>query len=433
MGNYQTITYLTDQGACIEKILLELPCEIGENDVIPDMFNVYVERRDNEDHIVEQLDFDTWEKYLSRGYRDIQNVYPCDEDGKRCARSKMAALEMKEEPLGRPISGDMLASGYVNNVYRITQLKPLPEKTVGLVWDECTKDIMPELAGWHQGKNEFEGIILGYGYFEPDMKSYRHPKPTPFDAVPKEPENQKVPLVIYLHGAGEGGHNPKVAYTGNKVAALSWPSIQKKLGGAAFVLVPQCPTVWMDDGEEQLGHSNQSIYVKPLKACIDWFVKEHEADIDTDRIYIGGLSNGGFMTMRMLFDYPEMFAAAMPACQVFYSDNVTDSMLETIKNIPIWFVHSKDDPIVPPLETAVPLYHRLKAIDAQNVHMTYFDHIEDLSGMYKDAFGRPAQYFGHAVWIHVFNDDCTVDFDGNRVIEDGEPVTMWEWAGKQSL
>lgn len=44
-----------------------------------------------------------------------------------------------------------------------------------------------------------------------------------------------------------------VAYTGNKVAALSWPDIQRKLGGAAYILTPQCPTVWMDDGVEKLG------------------------------------------------------------------------------------------------------------------------------------------------------------------------------------
>ena len=51
--------------------------------------------------------------------------------------------------------------------------------------------------------------------------------------------------------------------------------------------------------------------------------------------------------------------------------------------------------------------------------------------MFKDELGRPMKYFGHAVWIHVFNDDCKVDFDGGRVIEGDEPVTMWEWAGKQ--
>jgi predicted peptidase len=432
MGNYQTIANLTDNGPCIQKILLELPCEIGVNDVTPQTFNVYVERRNKTTgEVVIQMDYLTMQRKISRGYRDVVNAYPCDATGKACARSYIAALEMKFEPLGRPIEGDVMASGYIDSVYRITQLVPLPEETVGLVFDTCTKAVTPEIAGWKQGKAEFAGVTLGYGYFTPDMENYRHPKPNMFGDAAKAPENPKVPLVVYLHGAGEGGNDPLVAYTGNKVAALSWPDIQRKLGGAAYILTPQCPTVWMDDGVEKLGHSNRSIYVKPLKACIDWFISEHIEDIDTDRIYIGGLSNGGFMTMRMLFDYPEMFAAALPACQAFYSDNVTDEMLESIKHIPIWFAHSKDDPIVPPLETAVPLYHRLKAAGADNVHMTYFDYIEDLSGMFKDELGRPMKYFGHAVWIHVFNDDCKVDFDGGRVIEGNEPVTMWEWVGKQ--
>lgn len=45
-------------------------------------------------------------------------------------------------------------------------------------------------------------------------------------------------------------------------------------------------------------------------ACIEEFVELHKDQIDADRIYIGGCSNGGFMTMRMIVDYPKYFAAA---------------------------------------------------------------------------------------------------------------------------
>lgn len=430
MGTYKTVTTITDGGANIMKVILDLPYEIGKRDVTPETFNVYVERKEKETgEIVMQMDFATMTKTPGKGYRKVLKAYPCTPDGAHAERSSFAALEMAEETLGRPIEGDVLASRYVDCCYRITQLEELPEGTVGLVFDTCTQNLTPGLERWRTGKAEFAGTTLGYAYYTPDLEAYRHPAPAMF-GTPKVPENPKVPLVVYLHGAGEGGNDPMIAYTCNRVSAIAGKLIQDKLGGAAFVLTPQCPTVWMDDGEEKLGKSNRSIYVKPLKACIDWFVSEHARDIDTDRIYIGGLSNGGFMTMRMIFDYPDMFAAAMPACQVFYSENVTDEMLESIKHVPIWFAHAKDDPIVDPRTTAVPLYHRLKAAGA-DVHMSYFDHIEDLTGVYKDELGRPRRSFGHAVWIHVFNDDCVYDLDGSCVIADGESVTMWDWAGKQ--
>lgn len=102
---------------------------------------------------------------------------------------------------------------------------------------------------------------------------------------------QKAPLVVYLHGAGEGkgatqGEGATRAYIGNRVTAISQAQIQRYFGGFAWVLVPQSPTFWMDNGVEQLGHSNQSIYSPVLKALIDEFVAEHADRIDTDRIVV---------------------------------------------------------------------------------------------------------------------------------------------------
>ena len=70
--------------------------------------------------------------------------------------------------------------------------------------------------------------------------------------------------MVYLHGAGEGkgatqGEGATRAYIGNRVTAISQAQIQRYFGGFAWVLVPQSPTFWMDNGVEQLGHSNQSI------------------------------------------------------------------------------------------------------------------------------------------------------------------------------
>ena len=137
------------------------------------------------------------------------------------------------------------------------------------------------------------------------------------------------------------------------------------------------------------------------------------------------------MTMRLIFDYPVFFAAAAPGCQAFYSDNTTDEMVKSIRNLPIWFTHAKGDELVDPRETSLPLYHRLKAAGGENVHFSFWDEVVDPTGLYQDEYGRPRPFFNHGVWILMLNDACCLDLDGSRVVFDGEPVTLLEWLGKQ--
>lgn len=434
MERYKTFTTVTDFGPYVTKLVLALPCEVRAADVCPEFFNVYVERKDavTGDIIMARNFFEPEAPALpSKGYQEIKKAYPCDSQGNYCIRGTFVALELGEEPLGKRTEGTMLTSAYIKNDYRVTLLHPLPgvsgdaPAVSGLVFDQYDGDICPQLLGWANGESKTavvcfktpdkksEAAHLKYGYFTP---------PT---------VDTKLPLVIWFHGAGEGGTDPRIAYTGNKVVNMSSPELQKKLGGAAWVLVPQCPTVWMDDGVEQLGHSNRSIYTESLKACIDEFIAEHEESIDRNRIYIGGCSNGGFMTVRMAIDYPDFFAAAFPACEAFFDENITDDMIRILKSLPIWLIHAKGDELVSPQETALPLYHRLIDAGADNVHFTYFNRMQDMSGMYRDELGRPQRFFNHGVWVHVYNDDCLTDFDGRFVMCDGEPVTLWEWLGKQ--
>ena len=214
------------------------------------------------------------------------------------------------------------------------------------------------------------------------------------------------------------------------MTALSQTAIQDYFGGAAWVLVPQCPTFWMDDGVEQLGSSNKSIYSKPLRALIDTFVSQRADRIDADRIVIGGLSNGGFMTIRMCLDYPEFFSAGIATCAPFFVENQTPEVIATLAKTPLWFVHSKGDELVDPAQTVLPLYRKLHAAGAP-VHCTYFDHVEDLTGRYKEPDGRPKRTFNHGVWIHVYNDFCHTDLDGTNVTLQGDPVGIWEWVARQ--
>lgn len=63
------------------------------------------------------------------------------------------------------------------------------------------------------------------------------------------PKGQKLPLVIWLHGAGEGGKDPSIAFLGNKASALLSDEFQQAMGGAAYVLLPQTPTFWLQYDE----------------------------------------------------------------------------------------------------------------------------------------------------------------------------------------
>lgn len=431
MSTYATVVTLGDFGPWISKIVLDLPCEVRASEVSPASFNVYCARFEPTGEPLMRKEHGADHAVHTAGYVPVLAAYPCDEKGAAAPAGSHVALETPETRLTKRVEGGVLGSRYVESRIRVTQLAPVcgdGDPVCGLLFDELREEYTPQLAGWTDAvqKKPVDGIALEYGYFEPSFE----PRPQPFGEPVPAPE--KAPLIIYLHGAGEGkgdttGEGPARAYTGNRVTALSQNPIQGYFGGGAWVLVPQSPTFWMDNGKEQMGKSNESIYAPVLKALIDEFVAERAERVDTDRIVIGGLSNGGFMTLRMVRDYPGFFAAAAPCCAPWY--NATAEDVELLAKTPMWFTHSKGDELVAVRETVLPLYAALKAAGA-NVHCTYFDHVEDLTGVYREADGRPKRTFNHGVWIHQFNDFCRIDLDGTNVVLDGEPVGLWEWCAR---
>lgn len=434
---YTRITTLGDFGPWVSKLVLRMPSTVRSNDINEHSFNVFCSRREPTGDVLMRRDHGSSVELPSEGYVQVKAAYPCDETGRRSPEAQHVALELSEERLTKEIEGSVLGSHFIENRFRITQLAEIPGDEPapmrGLVFEKAAEDACPALERWHTAEmsEPVNDIQMAYGYFEPSFE----PIPSIIPMVPPTPRVQKAALLIYLHGAGEGassseGEGPERAYVGNRVTALSQDPIQKYFGNAAWVLVPQCPTFWMDDGEEQMGRSNESIYVEPLKALIEEFIASHADRIDTSRIVIGGLSNGGFMTVRICLDYPDFFAAGLPCCAPWFVENQTPEVLETLANTPLWFTHSKGDELVDPLETTIPLVNALKSRGA-DAHMTYFDHVEDLTGKYKGSDGTPLRTFNHGVWIHQFNDFCRTDLDGGNVLVGGEPVGCWEWAAKQ--
>lgn len=412
---YYTITKITDWGPYITKLVLPMAQELeeGKNDY-KNSFSVYVDRQDEKGETL-MLPLSWFEqdvKEASRGYVPVTDAYPSDLDGVRMDRGGYLTLEMAYGPL-HPLSSAIAVrneyNNYVKSVYRITQTAELVgggEKIAGLVYDHLLGNTSKDAEGFLTGVSGYEKEPLNYGYFIPKAGGKR-------------------PLIIWLHGAGEGGLDPTIAYTGNKVVRLATEEVQELFGGA-YIYAPQCKTFWMDDGCGKITTSGNSRYVEALKAAIDEFVGQHDG-IDRDRIYIGGDSNGGFMTMRMLIDYPDYFAAAFPVCEALLSEKISDEQIAYLKDKPIWFTHAKNDPVVVPEEFVVRTYERLMAAGAGDVHFTFWDKICDIHEGFVDEKGEPYEYFGHAAWIPMLNDDCKVDYDGSPVVYGGREVTLLEW------
>ncbi|MDY3918276.1 MAG: hypothetical protein SOZ59_04640 [Candidatus Limivivens sp.] len=413
--DYYTITEVFDFGPHVSRVILDMGRSLKGITAEPDAFRVFVKRT-----TMEGKDFE-WPAFMGvkrevplEGTRKVTALYPSDRDGNPCEDGTFLTLELYCDPredLGSIIRFDGEHNVFLKFAYTITQVKPVhlaDEDLEGLVFDRDGGNRVIYGEWLQEGRFEHPDTPLSYVYYEPETK----------------PE-EKVPLLIWLHGAGEGGADTPIAAIGNKVVNLISPQMQVYFG-KALLLAPQCPTMWMDNGSGEYTTTGISMYTEGLEALIDDFVKAHPS-IDTARIYLGGCSNGGFMTMRMLLRNPGRYAAAYPVCEAMYDKALSDEDIRTLAGIPIWFVHAKNDPVVAPADYVVPTYQRILAARAADVHFTFYDRVLDPSGKYVDEKGEPYEYMGHWTWVPMLNNRCTTDFDGSPVLVDGKPVTILEW------
>lgn len=235
------------------------------------------------------------------------------------------------------------------------------------------------------------------------------------------PQQQKTsPLIILFHGAGEGGKDPDVALLGNKVVSLNSPKIQSIFDGA-YVLVPQSPDMWMNDGSGNYTKDGTSKYTETVNALIDKVLDENPL-IDRKRIYIGGGSNGGYMTINMVLSNPERYAAAFPICAAYQASWLDEDKYRKLKKLPIWFVHCINDPVVSYKNTAEEIYNVLKNIGHDNVNISAIDSVTDESGLIFHKEGKPYEYNAHWSWIPVYNNSLIIN-----------NITIFEWLASQSL
>jgi predicted peptidase len=155
----------------------------------------------------------------------------------------------------------------------------------------------------------------------------------------------KYPLVILLHGAGERGddNTKQLAWFWDEKnpSPLTRPEVAKE---KAFAIIPQCPETqrWVEVPWGEGSYTSPAIS-EPLKltlALIDSFIKENP--IDADRVYIGGLSMGGYGAFDAVQRRPDLFAACVSICGAGDLSKAQD-----IAHVPVWAFHGELDDAVP--------------------------------------------------------------------------------------
>jgi len=156
-------------------------------------------------------------------------------------------------------------------------------------------------------------------------------------------EKMMYPLVVFLHGAGErGDDNNKQLIHG--VAEFAKPEHRKKY--PCFLIAPQCPTgkSWAGFGRNSKTGDAPDQPTEPMRLTLDLIgALQKEFPIDPKRIYITGLSMGGFGTWDALARKPELFAAAVPIC-----GGGDASKVSRYAKTPIWVFHGAKDTVVKP-------------------------------------------------------------------------------------
>ena len=180
-------------------------------------------------------------------------------------------------------------------------------------------------------------------------------------------KKQRWPMILFLHGAGERGSDL------NKVKVHGPPKIVEKQKDFPFIVVsPQCPEDdWWTDKNEVLIN------------LLDDIVARY--NVDTERIYLTGLSMGGYGSWALAAEYPKRFAAVAPIC-----GGGNRIMAFRLKDVPVWAFHGAKDRVVPLKESE----ERVSAIKARggNAKLT----------VYPDA--------GHDSWTETYNNKELYDW-----------------------
>lgn len=258
----------------------------------------------------------------SQGPRKVMDAYPVTEDGTKADEADYIIVELE---YGAGVQSAHTGSYNYANYY--TPLKLTYEvkwsgadslkqhEVVNLICDEFVLERHKDTSVSNQNNN-----FVDYAFYKPINDGAKHP------------------LIIFFHGMGEGGardlKNQGVQMYAYPECNFAGEEIQSIMGGSAYVLLPQSPDRW-----PTAGFTEESGYLEIVNSLIDSII-ENNPDIDTNRIYVGGLSMGGYMASRVILNRPEKYAAAFLCSQAYA---ITASDAEKLVDLPIWISASEAD------------------------------------------------------------------------------------------
>lgn len=188
----------------------------------------------------------------------------------------------------------------------------------------------------------------------------------------RDDSTHRWPLLLFLHGAGERGANLAL------VAKHGPPKLVQNQPDFPFIVAsPQCPDgqTWSND---------------VLLALLDDL--EHRYHVDPTRVYLTGLSMGGYGTWSLGLAYPDRFAAIVPICG---GGDTLKALLPdaqraaALKTLPVWAFHGAKDPVVK-LSESERMVEALKRAGAKEVQLTVYPDAEHDS--WTETYNNPKLY-----------------------------------------
>ena len=319
--------------------------------------------------------------------REIENIYVNDK-GNIVINLKYGKDVAGANTLSY-VTGDVSRNVLMNLKYRVEQKKEIKGYKTGFYRQGKVVD---EEADKFVAAKSKSGV--NYQYFKPVNKD----------------DGKKHPLIIWFHGNGEGGYKDYQNNVSQKLAnrgavAFAEDKAQKIFGGA-YVVAPQADDTWYNNYSKG--------YIKSVKAMIDEFASEN--NVDKNRIYIFGASAGGYMSFRMIIEYPDYFAAfstsaaALDKAAISGGVATTAQDLMKIRNKPLWMVHAQNDPTISYENTSKRVYDVLSKYGA-------------ILSSYPNVKIGETEYNGHWSWIYSLR---------NMPVNDkGEH--LFEWMARQNL
>ena len=170
-----------------------------------------------------------------------------------------------------------------------------------------------------------------------------------FEYIPEVENIKTMPLIVYLHGAGERGTDIEKLNTHGPIKEM----LAGKVKSNFIVIAPQCEEIktWWD-------------YAEILYKWILEYIKQ--PFVDKKRVYLTGNSMGGYGTWSLAMAHPELFAAIIPICGGGFSWNAA-----MLKNTPGWAFHCVNDDAVPCLAT-IDMVEHVKRYTEAEVKLTIY-------------------------------------------------------------